>query len=172
MFTNLETQRLFLKCIDQRDRAFIFEEFQNEFINRYLFDEEPMTDIPQADQLIEFYCRIEPRMQNRWVLVEKHTGAKLGTCGYHRWKPDLKEVEIGFELMEPYNGNGYMQEAVTAIIDFARQQMQVTTIRAIVYQGNVKCKRLLEKLQFVKTGNEETEFRGKYYPHDIYLLQK
>ena len=55
MFVNIETKRLLLKCVDQSDREFIFEEFQNDFINKYLYDQEPMTDIEQADDLIEFY---------------------------------------------------------------------------------------------------------------------
>ena len=45
MFVNIETKRLLLKCVDQSDREFIFEEFQNDSINKYLYDEEPMTDI-------------------------------------------------------------------------------------------------------------------------------
>ncbi len=61
MFVNIETKRLHLKCIDQSDREFIFEEFQNDFINKYLYDEEPMTDIEQADDLIEFYNMKDPK---------------------------------------------------------------------------------------------------------------
>jgi len=48
MIVNIETKRMLLKCIDQSDREFIFEEFQNDFINKYLFDAEPMTIIEQA----------------------------------------------------------------------------------------------------------------------------
>ena len=69
MFVNIEAKRLLLKCVDQGDREFIFEEFQNDFINKYLYDEEPMTDIEQADDLIDFYNMKEPRNQNRWVLI-------------------------------------------------------------------------------------------------------
>ncbi len=171
MFTNIETNRLVLKCIDHSDRDFIFEEFQNDFINRYLYDEEPMTDISQADELIDFYTMVEPRKQNRWVLMDKTTKNKLGTCGYHVWNPDQKEVEIGFELMEQYTGKGYMQEAVEAIIDFARQKMKVDRINAIVSINNINCIKLLEKLRFIKGGEEETEFRGQIYLHHIYALK-
>lgn len=171
MFTNIETNRLVLKCVDQSDRDFIFEEFQNDFINRYLYDEEPMTDISQADELINFYTMVEPRKQNRWVLIDKTTNKKLGTCGYHLWNPDHKEVEIGFELMEQHNGKGYMQEAVEAIIDFARQKMKVERINAVVYIKNEKCIKLLNRLGFIKVGEEETEFRGHIYFHNIYALE-
>lgn len=171
MFTNLETNRLVLKCVDQSDRDFIFEEFQNDFINRYLYDEEPMTDISQADELINFYTLAEPRKQNRWVLIDKTTNKKLGTCGYHLWNPDHKEVEIGFELMEQHTGKGYMQEAVEAIIEFARQKMKVERINAIVSINNINCIKLLEKLRFIKVGEKETEFRGHMYFHHIYALE-
>ena len=171
MFTNLETHRLILKCIDYGDRDFIFQEFQNDFINRYLYDAEPMTDISQADELINFYTMVEPRKQNRWVLMDKTTNTKLGTCGYHLWNPDKKEVEIGFELMEQHNGKGYMLEAVKAIIEFAKHKMKVERINAIVYINNKKCIQLLEKLRFNKVGEEETEFRGQIYRHDVYALQ-
>lgn len=171
MFTNIETSRLVLKCIDPSDRDFIFEEFQNDFINKYLYDEEPMTDISQADELINFYTMVEPRNQNRWVLINKTTNTKLGTCGFHLWDPDTQKVEIGFELMEPFNGKGYMLEAVKAIIEFAKQKMKVERINAIVYIHNKNCIKLLEKLKFIRVGEEETKFRGQTYPHHIYTLK-
>ena len=145
MFTNIETNRLVLKCIDHSDRDFIFEEFQNDFINRYLYDEEPMTDISQADELIDFYTMVEPRKQNRWVLMDKTTNTKLGTCGYHFWNPDNKEVEIGFELLEQHNGKGYMLEAIEAIIEFARYTMKVERINAIASITNQKLYKTLGK---------------------------
>jgi ribosomal-protein-alanine N-acetyltransferase len=156
MFTDIETDRLVLKCIDHSDRDFIFEEFQNDFINRYLYDEEPMTHITQANELIDFYTMVEPRKQNRWVLIDKITNTKLGTCGFHLWNPVNKEVEIGFELMEQYTGRGYMLEASTAIIEFARHKMKVERIRAIVYMENRNCIKLLERLGFIKVGEEQT----------------
>lgn len=171
MFTDIETNRLVLKCIDSSDRDFIFEEFQNDFINRYLYDEEPMTDISQADELIDFYTMAEPRKQNRWVLIDKITNSKLGTCGFHVWNPDKKEVEIGFELLEQYNGKGYMLEAVEAIIEFARREMKVERINAIVYIENSSCIKLLERLGFIKVCEEDAEFRGQIYLHNVYVLK-
>ncbi len=121
--------------------------------------------------LITFYSMVEPRKQNRWVLIDKTTNNRLGTCGYHLWNPDHKEVEIGFELLEQYTGKGYMQEAVEAIIEFARQKMKVERINAIVSINNINCIKLLEKLRFFKVGEEETEFRGHMYFHHIYALE-
>ena len=168
MFIDIETKRLVLKCIDQSDRDFIFEEYQNDFITKYQYDEEPMTDIKEADDLIEFYNMKEPRNQNRWAIIDKNRKNKMGTCGFHLWDKERNEVEIGFELMEKYNGKGYMTEAVEAIIEFAKIQMKVDIIKAVVYVENDKCKRLVERFGFKKVDKEECIFRGKIYLHDIY----
>jgi ribosomal-protein-alanine N-acetyltransferase len=168
MFIDIETKRLTLKCIDQSDRDFIFEEYQNDFITKYQYDEEPMTDIKEADDLIEFYNMKEPRNQNRWVIIDKNRKNKMGTCGFHLWDKERHEVEIGFELMEKYNGKGYMTEAVEAIIEFAKFQMKVDIIKSFVYVDNDKCKRLVERFGFKKIEKEECVFRGKIYLHDVY----
>jgi ribosomal-protein-alanine N-acetyltransferase len=168
MFIDLETKRLALKCIEQRDRDFLFEEYQNEFITRYQFDEEPMTDIKEADELIKFYTMTEPRNQNRWVIIDKNGKNKMGSCGFHFWDKERNEVEIGFELLEMYSGKGYMTEAVEALIEFAKNQMKVNKIKAIVFVENDQCIRLVEKFGFKKVGKEECVFRGKVYLHDIY----
>lgn len=130
-----------------------------------------MTDISQADELIDFYMMAEPRNQHRWILIDKGTKVKLGTCGFHCWNPDKKEVEIGFDLLEQFNGKGYMHEAVERIIDFARHEMMVERINAIVYVENQKCMTLLERFGFVRLDEEMTEFKGQLYPHHIYALE-
>ena len=171
MFVNIETKRLLLKCVEQSDREFIFEEFQNDFINRYLYDEEPMTDIEQADNLIEFFSMNEPRNQNRWVLLNNAENIKMGTCGFHLWDREKNSVEMGFELMQQYTGKGYMAEAVEAMIEFARTKMLVNKINAVVSIDNSQCKRLLEKFGFRIFDKEECMFRGSIYLHDVYELE-
>ncbi len=106
-----------------------------------------VKDIEQADDLIEFYNIKEPINQNRWVLINKLENKIMGTCGFHHSDRKERKVELGFELMQQYNGKGYMTEATEAIIEFARIEMKVNKIIAIVYIANSKCKRLLEKLR-------------------------
>jgi RimJ/RimL family protein N-acetyltransferase len=64
-----------------------------------------------------------------------------------------------------------MLEAMEAIIEFARREMKVERINAIVYIDNKNCIKLLERLRFIKAGEEETEFRGQRYLHNIYALK-
>lgn len=63
LFKNIETKRLILKNISTDDREFIFNQFSNDMVNRYLFDAEPLINIEDADELINFYIQPEPRLQ-------------------------------------------------------------------------------------------------------------
>jgi ribosomal-protein-alanine N-acetyltransferase len=171
-FKELETDRLFLKNISSDDRDFMFTIFSNDTINRYLFDEEPLTDIQDADEIINFYTQPEPRIQHRWVIVRKTDNSKLGTCGFHAWDKSNAYCEIGYELYPDYWGNGYMSEAMGKILEFARFEMKVKNINACIYIDNDNSIKLAEKFGFVFKGQmKDYNFRGQKYSHKIYNKQ-
>ncbi len=169
-FENLETYRLYLKNIDISDKEFIFSQFSDDTVNRYLYDAEPLSDISEADEIIEFYTEPEPRIQNRWIIIRKSDNKKMGTCGFHCWDKKLGRVEAGYDLKEEFWGNGYMQEAMKEIINFAKNQMHVNEISACISTENQKSIRLAENLGFVFSSSSTVIFREKEYPHYIYSL--
>lgn len=171
LFTDLETDRLLLKNISCDDREFVYQEFSDNFVTRYLFDAEPVTDLAGADEIIQFYLTPEPRLQHRWVLHLKQDSQKIGTCGFHCWKRDERMVDIGYDMMEPYTGHGYMNEAVQAIIGFAKTSMDVRVVNACIYFENEQSIKLAVRNGFVLSGNMLEQFRGKQYLHHIYTLR-
>ncbi|GAP12577.1 acetyltransferase [Longilinea arvoryzae] len=171
LFTEIETDRLILKNIGTDDRDFIFAQFSDDVVNRYLFDAEPLSDLQGADEIIAFYTQPEPRSQQRWILVRKTDGAKVGTCGFHCWNPPEGKVEVGYDLREAFWGNGYMQEAMQAILAFAREKMHVKKIDACIAVENQRSIRVVEKFGFVRSGSTTLVFRGREYPHHIYSLE-
>lgn len=171
LFTALDTPRLLLKNIDRTDRSFIFDQFSDQVINQYLFDAEPMLDIGEADRLIDFYTKPEPRAQHRWIIIQKSDGKKMGTCGFHCWNKETGSVEIGYDLNRDFWGKGYMVEALTRIIEFAKCEMGVKVISACIYTENMKSIHLVEKLGFVLSGSRFERFRNEKYLHGIYSLK-
>lgn len=170
LFNHIETERLFLKNIALEDRNFIFSQFSDDVVNRYLFDAEPVIDMQGADEIITFYIQPEPRLQHRWVIVRKSDGMKMGTCGFHCWNQTECKVEVGYDLKEEFWGNGYMQEAMKEIIAFAMDQMYIKEISACIYIYNERSIHLVEKLGFVLSGSRYELFRDKEYLHNIYSL--
>lgn len=168
LFNNLETERLFLDNIEINDREFIFSQFSDEVVNRYLFDAEPLVDISEADEVINFYTISEPRLQHRWVIRRKSDNRKMGTCGFHCWNQADGKVEVGYDLKEEFWGNGYMQEAMKAIIAFGIDEMRINEISACIYIDNQKSIRLVENLGFVLLDSIYQLFRSQEYLHNIY----
>jgi ribosomal-protein-alanine N-acetyltransferase len=170
LFENIETERLILKNIDSDDRKFIFSQFSDDVVNRYLFDAEPLVDMQGVDEIIDFYIQPEPRLQHRWIIMRKSDGVKMGTCGFHCWNKTSFKVEVGYDLKEEFWGNGYMQEAMKEIIAFARDKMRIKEIRACIYIDNERSIRLVEKFKFVLSDSSYEIFKGKEYLHNIYTL--
>lgn len=169
-FKDLETERLYLKNINIDDKDFIFSHFTNDEVNKYLFDTEPLKDISEAEEIIDFYTIPEPRLQHRWILIRKSDNKKMGTCGFHCWDKKNNKIEIGYDLRAEYWGNGYMQEAIKEIIKFAKDEMNIKEICACVYVENPKSIKLVENLGFVLSGSRVEVFRGDKYPHNLYSL--
>lgn len=170
LFKNIETERLVLKNIGIDDRKFVFDQFSDDTVNRYLFDAEPLTNIQEADEIITFYIQPEPRLQHRWVIIKKSDDTKMGTCGFHRWNKTDGTVEIGYDLKEAFWGNGYMQEAIKALITFAIDEMHINEISANIYVDNQRSIRLVENLGFILSGSSYELFANKKYLHKTYSL--
>lgn len=169
-YTNLETERLLLKNIGLSDREFIFRQFSDDVVTKYLYDEEPLTDLNGADDIIDFYLQPEPRGQHRWIIQRKTDGLRMGTCGFHCWNVKDGKVEIGYDLKEEFWGNGYMHEALKESIKFAKIKMNIREISAWIYFENQKSINLISRLGFVKVSTSNEVFRGEEYLHNIYSL--
>ncbi len=169
-YYDIETERLFLKNISKDDREFIFSQFSDDVVNKYLFDAEPLTDVKGADEIIDFYIQPEPRLQHRWILVRKSDGVKMGTCGFHCWNQKECKVEIGYDLKEEFWGNGYMLEAIKEAITFAARKMKIKEISACISIDNKRSIRLAQNLGFVLSGSRYELFRDKEYLHNMYSL--
>ena len=170
LFNDIETERLFLKNISIDDRNFIFSQFSDDVVNRYLFDAEPLTKIEDADDIINFYIQPEPRLQHRWIIIRKSDGTKMGTCGFHCWNQRDGKVDVGYDLKESFWGKGYMHEAMKEIITFSTDKMHIKEISACIYIDNQRSIRLVESLGFILSGSSYELFRGEKYLHNRYSL--
>lgn len=171
---NVETERLLLKGIDKSDTDFIFMHFKDEYVCRYLYDAEPFTSFDEAKQLISVFGNKDNGVINRWIIMDKVTKTRMGTCGYMFWDKFNNSIEIGYDLQEEFCGKGIMIEALRAIINKAFTEKGINRIQAITYIENKKSCNLLEKIGFSKEGiiREKHYFRGKYYDHFCYSLLK
>lgn len=81
-------------------------------------------------------------------LVElRETGERLGMCGLVK-REALPDVDLGFAFLPRFRRNGYALESAAAVLSYARSEIGLSRILAIVSQDNLRSRTLLEKLGF------------------------
>ena len=102
------------------------------------------------------------RSQNRRGLAYPYAvtidgGELMGMCDLFPSAPDAA-LEIGYWLGKPYWGHGYSTEAATGLIAEARETMGASSLIAGAFADNPASLRVLQKLGFELTGEEEMYF--------------
>lgn len=173
-FPELETERLHLRQLTMDGLDFVYRHFSNPRVAEFLLDEPPLSDISEAREIIEFYQQPETKSLNRWGISLKTNGQLVGTCGFHKWNKRDLHAEIGYDLSPDFWGQGFMTEALRAVIQNGFGRMRLNRIEAIVYPENQKSLHLLHKLGFQTEGllREYHHLNGKFYDHYILSLLK
>ncbi len=127
---------------------------------------EDTTSLRVADRLreqflsasVEFMRRVENgKHSDPWLfgfaIIHKRDNVLIGTCGFPG-PPDSNGVaEIAYGIAPSYQRRGYATEAATALIEFARRDPRVKTIRAHTLPETNASTRVLEKCGFRKVGD-------------------
>lgn len=143
----LETKRLLLRAITVEDRQAVFGNFSDPDVANWFFDK-PLTMLEQTDEIIRMFLDdAETGKGCTWAILLKEDLHFLGTCSYSNVEPGF-QAEIGFDLAKEYWGQGYMMEALSAILDYGFQRMYLSKIIADTYSHNLRARRVLEKLNF------------------------
>lgn len=83
-----------------------------------------------------------------WIVERSEDCALLGFCGLKVGNvgPITGEIEIGWRLRADAWGQGYAQEAAAASLSWAWQNLTCARVMAITAEGNVKSRRLMDRL--------------------------
>jgi ribosomal-protein-alanine N-acetyltransferase len=171
-FPSLETERLILRQLTHEDVDFVFRHFSDSAVTQYLMDEPPVTEYAQAQEIIQFYSESAGKTHNRWVMIRKSDHQPIGTCGYHKWARRYFRAEIGYDLGPGFWGQGYMTEALRAVISNGFERMGLNRIEALVYVENDRSIRLLQRLGFKQEGmlRDYYYLDGEFYDHYLFAL--
>ena len=83
-----------------------------------------------------------------WAVVEKESGQVIGRAGIS-WREGFDLPELGFVIGVPWQRKGYAYEVCTAILTYAKEELGMERMQALVMKGNEKSAGLCEKLGFV-----------------------
>jgi RimJ/RimL family protein N-acetyltransferase len=100
------------------------------------------------------------RRGSDYILVIRRIedGVLLGAAGL---QINDDHAEIGYWLGRPYWGQGYATEAVQAVLDYARQELQLSHFKARVFVDNAPSARVLRKVGFIPSHEERRFFANR-----------
>ncbi len=96
-----------------------------------------------------------------WTAISKAHNQMVGDLLIVGEPNDAGEIEIGYGTYDEFKNQGFMTEIVGAIIAWASTQERVTSIVASTLKTNAASFSVLEKNNFLKTSESETEFNWK-----------
>lgn len=100
------------------------------------------------------------------------SGTLVGAIGFHPINWDNRFVEIGYWIAKPFQGRGLMTRSVTAILQYAYQELQLNRVEICVAVQNQRSRAVAERLGFQLEGFErEGQFlNGEYVDVACYSL--
>jgi [ribosomal protein S5]-alanine N-acetyltransferase len=91
-----------------------------------------------------------------WEIVLKADSLSIGGIGFVGAANEEGVVETGFMLDAKFQGKGYAQEALLAMVIWAFSDSQVKAVIARTYEDNQPTRRLLSKVGFEVHSNVDT----------------
>lgn len=154
----LETSRLYLTRLAPEMAGALHRNSLDEDMRRFVPDEVWETPI-EARAAIEQLMRACETPDGPFVYaVLTKMGENIGYVQACRLK---KDFEIGYHIAQPWNGQGYATEAVTAFLPFVAQKLGVELLWGIVLEENAASRRVLEKCGFVLSERKTDFYQGK-----------
>lgn len=128
------TKRMKFRLLNLKDIEVIYRQFSDPDMCKYF--SEPPCDREEAKGIIEHYQNPEGKGYLRYGMFDKNTDAFIGTCGYHYWDNELKQVEIGYDIWKDYWRQGYILEALPILINICFEYLGVDCIYILAHPQN------------------------------------
>lgn len=170
-FPVLETGRLVLRQLSRADTEDIFLLRTNPEAMKYI-NRPALKSNDDAIELINKMTNIDERIV--WGITLKNHDNIIGSIGYHRIEKENYRAEIGYMLSPEYWNTGLMSEAITKVINFGFNEMNLHSIEAIINPENSVSRKILQKFNFIKEAyfKENFYFEGKFLDSEVYSLLK
>lgn len=144
----IETERLILRPWVVEDAESLFEYAKNPDVG-------PIAGWPPHKSMEESRSIINTVLSGKqcYAICLKKDNKAIGAIefrlkGHTDMTTSDDECELGYWIGKPFWGNGYMPEAVKALLSYGFEELQMTTIWCGYYDGNIRSKRVQEKCGF------------------------
>lgn len=155
-WTILETDRCYLREITLDDIDAIYDIYSDEETKRYIEDlySEKEKEIDFTKEYIAHQYRFYE--YGIWVVIDKNTDRIIGRAGLSD-REGYDTQEIGFVFDRKYWGKGYAFEICSAIMKYAKEELQIDRLISFTKEENKRAISLLERLGFTYIDTEKLD---------------
>lgn len=155
----LETERLFLRPLNEADIESVFALRSDEDVMRFI--RAPQTKRHESEKWIRL-------VSSRWTdekigfcsIIEKSSNRFIGWCGLWRLQ-ETGETEVGYALSKEFWGRGYAAEAAEAFLIYGFENLGLDKIVAVASPENTGSRRVMEKVGM------KYDYTGNFYERDL-----
>lgn len=154
----LETERLILRPLDERDVDAIYAMRSDANVMRFI--REPQNRKESADWVKLVSSRWAKERIGFCAMVVKSSNEFAGWCGLWQLK-ETGETEVGYAVAVEFWGKGYATEAALEFLRYAFEKMSLGKIVAVARPENAASRRVMEKLGM------RYDYTGEFYGRDL-----
>ena len=169
----IKTERLLLSRFQVQDAPDLARYRQHPDVARYQSWES--YSLEEANDLIATMIKASPWSLDTWfqfALRQQPSQKLIGDIGFRRHtRGPSYEAEIGYSLDPLFQKQGYMREALQALIDWAQKQLLIRRFSASIDPRNTDSARLLTALGFERQARFQKSiwFKGAWADDDVYV---
>jgi [ribosomal protein S5]-alanine N-acetyltransferase len=148
----IEAPRVRLRWLTERDVDALFAVFSDPQMMRY-WSTPPMKERAEAGALLSrIHAMFATRSGFQWGVERKEDRRLIGTCTLFHLDERNRRAEIGYCLHSGFWKQGYMSEALAALLDFAFGPLKLRRLEADIDPRNENSLRIVAKLGFRHEG--------------------
>jgi len=148
----INSGRLRLRRISEDDLEALFNIFSDPQVMRY-WSTPPLADRQAAVSLVnEIHDHFDRRLMLKWGIALRDDDQLIGTATLFNLNFENGRAEIGYGLGSRHWGNGYMNEALRALLSYAFDVLEMRRLEADVDPRNAGSIRTVERLGFRQEG--------------------
>ena len=163
-------EKIFLREIRKADLPFCIEWLKDPEVTRFLSNS--VKNVSDKEELLWFKTIKNSKNDIVFSIIATSENRYIGNCGLHKINWQEKTCEMGIFIGDRNFWNrGCGTSAIRLLMDFATKTAGIEKIRLLVYEYNLRAKKVYEKCGFkvVEILKNHHLFDNKYW--DTYVME-
>lgn len=168
----IETGRLLLRRMEMSDARDLFDYSRDPQVALHvLWDAQKNISESRAyiKCMLRKYRAGDPAS---WCIVRRDQGRVVGTIGYMWFQPENNAAEVGYSLARNCWNQGFMTEALQAVLRYSFEEMGINRIEAQHEVGNPASGAVMRKCGMTREGTLRSRLynKGRYVDVELYSI--